>query len=36
MIEKKSGSGIISSEIDIEYLETIRGQFPCLEHRKIT
>ena len=36
MIEKKSGSGIISSEIDIEYLETIRGQFPCLDHRKIT
>ena len=36
MIEKKSGSGIISSEIDIEYLKRLRGQFPCLDHRKIT
>ena len=36
MIEKKSGSGIISSEIDIEYLEKLRDQFPCLDHRKIT
>ena len=36
MIEKKSGSGIISSEIDIEYLKKLRDQFPCLDHRKIT
>ncbi|MCK4586770.1 MAG: carbon-nitrogen hydrolase family protein [Gammaproteobacteria bacterium] len=30
-----SGSGIVIAEIDLEYLESTRRNFPVLEHRKI-
>jgi hypothetical protein len=35
LAERSDGAGIISAEIDLDYLARIRAELPALKHRRL-